>query len=355
MQCRNCGADIAQGGKFCTHCGTKLEVQPRCAGCGAELSRDSSFCSRCGTPVKAPATQQPVQKNIQADPIPAPHKTGKKRPVLLIVLIIAVAVSLLLGALLAVVLITGTGGKSDEALWQEQYDLGNRYLSEGKYEEAVIAFCAAIDIDPMRPEAYLGAVEAYKAQGDTQAAIDILEKGIRQTGDNDLQRQYQVFTEWTEQPETSEPNAPVTEAQEEETTQTNPVLIEKEDLVGEWTCYTQTASRTWDFFDLFLYEDGTAKVQWSSAWSEYWYGYDGTWRIIEVDGTEAAIELDLVGGNIDMETGQPNDSHQCVLLVRPEGDVMYVSKQSGDDLALCYDAYYRRDLSHQEWYEQHSY
>ena len=43
----------------------------------------------------------------------------------------------------------GAGGDN----WQSQYDLGVRYLSEGNYEEAVIAFTAAIEIDPMRPEA----------------------------------------------------------------------------------------------------------------------------------------------------------------------------------------------------------
>lgn len=40
-------------------------------------------------------------------------------------------------------------------LWQEQYDLGVRYLSEGNYEEAVIAFTAAIEIDPENAAAYM--------------------------------------------------------------------------------------------------------------------------------------------------------------------------------------------------------
>jgi len=43
-----------------------------------------------------------------------------------------------------------------EATWQEQYDLGVRYLNEGKYEEAVIAFHAAIEIDPKQADAYIG-------------------------------------------------------------------------------------------------------------------------------------------------------------------------------------------------------
>ena len=79
-------------------------------------------------------------------------------------------------------------GQSAEAAWQEQYDLGVKYLSEGNYEEAIVAFTAAIEIDPKRPEAYLKAAEAYEAMGEHQAAADILEKGYLETGDERLNR-----------------------------------------------------------------------------------------------------------------------------------------------------------------------
>ena len=45
--------------------------------------------------------------------------------------------------------------------WQEQYDLGVRYLSEGSYEEAIIAFTVAIEIDSKHPEAYISRGDAY--------------------------------------------------------------------------------------------------------------------------------------------------------------------------------------------------
>ena len=60
----------------------------------------------------------------------------------------------------------GAGGDN----WQSQYDLGVRYLSEGNYEEAVIAFTAAIEIDPRRAEAYVGRGDAYWAQEDAASA-----------------------------------------------------------------------------------------------------------------------------------------------------------------------------------------
>ena len=57
------------------------------------------------------------------------------------------------------------GQKDTPATWQEQYDLGVRYLSEGDYEEAIIAFTAAIEIDPKNKDAYLGRASAYMESG----------------------------------------------------------------------------------------------------------------------------------------------------------------------------------------------
>ena len=70
--------------------------------------------------------------------------------------------------------------------WQGQYDLGIRYLSEGNYEEAIIAFTVAIEIDPKNKDAYLGLAEVYIAQGESDKAEEILEKGFDITGDERL-------------------------------------------------------------------------------------------------------------------------------------------------------------------------
>ena len=66
------------------------------------------------------------------------------------------------------------GGGAEQSSWQEQYDLGVRYLSQGNYEEAVIAFTAAIEIDPKQVDAYIGLAQAYSAQGDAQRALEVL-------------------------------------------------------------------------------------------------------------------------------------------------------------------------------------
>lgn len=133
----------------------------------------------------------------------------------------------------AVVLLCSCGRNTSS--WQEQYDLGVRYLSEGKYSEAIIAFTSAISIDDRRAPAYEGRGDAWfgmaertrtngnadssalyesarldyektlafdetpasafeklasvlEIQGDTQQALRVLEQGAERTGAPELAR-----------------------------------------------------------------------------------------------------------------------------------------------------------------------
>ena len=108
--------------------------------------------------------------------------------------------------------------------WKEQYELGLKYLTEGNYEEAILSFTAAIEIDPKQPliyigrgdsyfaydelenhfalaitdyetvldidemyvDAYLRLADVYFALGDSSEALGILQKGYSITGDNKL-------------------------------------------------------------------------------------------------------------------------------------------------------------------------
>lgn len=64
--------------------------------------------------------------------------------------------------------------------WQEQYDLGMRYLGEGNYMEAILAFSAAIEIEPKQAQLYLGRADAYRLAaeqtGDAKQSIEYYEK-----------------------------------------------------------------------------------------------------------------------------------------------------------------------------------
>ena len=79
---------------------------------------------------------------------------------------------------------------ADEAPdWQTQYDLGVRYLSEGNYEEAILAFEAAIEIDPRNADAYLKLAQVCEQREDYAKTLQTLEAGLEQTDDQRL-REY---------------------------------------------------------------------------------------------------------------------------------------------------------------------
>ena len=69
--------------------------------------------------------------------------------------------------------------------WADQYDLGLRCLSNGNYREAVIAFTAAIEIDPKQPGAYIGLSEALIGAGDYKAAEDTVNRGVQACGESE--------------------------------------------------------------------------------------------------------------------------------------------------------------------------
>ena len=77
--------------------------------------------------------------------------------------------------------------RADEAPdWQAQYDLGVRYLSEGNYEEAILAFEAAIEIDPRNADAYLKLAQVCEQREDYAKTLQTLEAGLEQTDDQRL-------------------------------------------------------------------------------------------------------------------------------------------------------------------------
>ncbi len=101
-------------------------------------------------------------------------KTKKIWPIILIVIIIATAAGVILF------------NSTDTARFRKQLNLGQRYLSEMNYEEAVVAFNQAIEIDPRSVDAYLGLADAYIGLGDEEAALAALKAGYEATGDERL-------------------------------------------------------------------------------------------------------------------------------------------------------------------------
>lgn len=75
----------------------------------------------------------------------------------------------------AVVVIVVNVNQSGNDL-QTQLDLGRKYVSELDYENAIIAYEKALEIDPYCSEAYFGLSEGYLALGQQDKAIEIMEQ-----------------------------------------------------------------------------------------------------------------------------------------------------------------------------------
>lgn len=78
--------------------------------------------------------------------------------------------SLLAGLLLAVLLLTACASSAAKAA--KKIELGQKYLTEMNYTEAVASFTEAIKLEPDNIQAYIGRAEAYMALGEYDKALE---------------------------------------------------------------------------------------------------------------------------------------------------------------------------------------
>jgi len=60
----------------------------------------------------------------------------------------------------------------------ELLELGEKYLLELSFEQALVRFLRVVEIEPMIPRGYTGAAEAYIGMGQSDNAVAILEQGL---------------------------------------------------------------------------------------------------------------------------------------------------------------------------------
>ena len=102
-------------------------------------------------------------------------KNNNKKKFILVAVIAAVI------ALVVVTMVMSSASPSKRL--QQQLDLGERYLSELNYEQAIAAYEAALELDPKSADAYIGLVKVYDEQEDMErvgetylTAKDVLEE-----------------------------------------------------------------------------------------------------------------------------------------------------------------------------------
>lgn len=117
----------------------------------------------------------------------------------------------------AVIFAAARGGMDSTSVLNEKLELGQKYLVELDYSNAVLEFTDAIKIDPKNPDAYIGLAEAYIGTGDTEKAIEALERGYEETGDERIKKMLDELTGGSD-----------TETDTEETTVTEEVTLPEE-------------------------------------------------------------------------------------------------------------------------------
>ena len=155
MNCKNCN----------TH---RPENQTKCPNCGSENISETQVQTETEY-ISAAGEERKVPKGL----------SSKKN----IIIVIAVAIVLIVGGVTAVAVTTNG---FDFTGIRTTLQLADRYLSEQNYEQAIIEFEKVLEIEPMNVDAYLGLAEAYVALGETDKAVKILEKGIKQTNNDRL-------------------------------------------------------------------------------------------------------------------------------------------------------------------------
>ena len=147
-----------------------------CKHCGAQLNDDERFCYQCGTSVFGQDNETATVK--------------KQKKLWPFILVFAVILLVLIGQLVYK-FVSG----STEKKYNNQLALAERYLDELDYDKAIAAYKAAIEIDPIQAEAYLGLAEVYLEEGNIQAAIDILKDGYEITGTSKLKKRLSELEE----------------------------------------------------------------------------------------------------------------------------------------------------------------
>jgi tetratricopeptide (TPR) repeat protein len=100
------------------------------------------------------------------------------------IFLIAISVIVIVGAIMGVILLSSRDSADKPLSAAELLDLGEKYLHELNYEQALVQFLKVIGIEPMNPRGYTGAAEAYIGLGDMSQAEAILNKGLNVLPDN---------------------------------------------------------------------------------------------------------------------------------------------------------------------------
>jgi len=106
---------------------------------------------------------------------------NKKRNLIIGIIIIFFTIS-------AVTVVLALNNNNTATSPAEMLSLGERFLLELNFEQALVQFLGVIEIEPNNAQAHLGAAAAYVGLGQNDRAVAILRQGLERTGDEDIAR-----------------------------------------------------------------------------------------------------------------------------------------------------------------------
>ncbi len=142
MKCKNCGAELKIGDKFCTECGTKVETTRICPKCGKETT--GRYCIDCGYDLdtnpmpqtSAPPTfGQPNYSGVYTDVTPKKNRS-------LILVVVGLALAIVLGMVVTASFITKKNVPSqvikEEKRLEKKEEKDDKDFDTDSYQEDVM-------------------------------------------------------------------------------------------------------------------------------------------------------------------------------------------------------------------------
>lgn len=104
------------------------------------------------------------------------NEQKKKSKIIIILALLVIAIAVIIGFSIY---------NNPSNRLSRQLDLGEKYLEEENYEQAVVEFDKAIAIDPMNERAYVGKAEAYVGMGDYEQAAATYKTAVQTVPDGE--------------------------------------------------------------------------------------------------------------------------------------------------------------------------
>lgn len=176
IKCRNCGAELLPGAKYCSKCRSAVvleetapsveiiasaEVQ-HCSSCGAEMLPGAKFCSKCRTPVNGAVSTEPESPFAVFRGVVIPDEASKGA-VIRTAVIVTVCLTLLI---LGIVFIPGRVRDARDVEEQDEFIVAEDTTNEeqaAEYDRINAAFEAG-EYENYEPETDEIAAEYYEEE-----------------------------------------------------------------------------------------------------------------------------------------------------------------------------------------------